>query len=551
MASIPSVGSYPFKLPEFGNGQKVVVLENKYLLRYGKVIDSTNGKPMLAATITKKNFPQTTVAEKKNLTIYKTTDPEPSATFTLSDPAKTLYVFMSNTTPYIHDQKTLDSSISGSFDSGEVSFDETLITNYGNIYDVLAECGAFFEVGRKYRQYAIVKSGKDGKLYVKKSPGEIAGAKDPSADPQNWVLFLEQDQSMDPSLFVTLAKNETITGEKTFSKAPLITDSTTAGNLLANQALTKGKADELYVSQSTGTAANARKLNNLDGRDKRDLDTKQVVVLTDPKTGLIDSSFLGSKLIYSKTEIFVDPSKPNGETIFATVQEAYDSATQYVRGAQVVINVADGTYPVTGAGRNAVLKIDETYDNSRIAIIGNINNPGNCRFSIKAGQHGIDYIGSGLVVMGIHIDQFESEPGDSIGVNVSEGSSLVLNNVTTSKCGIALKATGRSYVKAASFQDVGSLTSVSAEASVIQIDGAKITDCQGIGVEAKYNSLIYAKGAKIDKKIDKSGTVGFRCSYNSTILAKETSSLGSTVDSLHDGATTDVPNSTGGIISFS
>lgn len=549
------ISTYPSKLPNFGNGLVEVLLENTYTLTYGKK-RKPDGSYELYAVIKSNVYPYDIVpdGEKNNINIYKV-GTSASALWTLnfsgtgSVQQKKIYLFLSPSTTYVSDQATLPPDISGSFDSSEVSLDADKLENLNNIYGILQETGAFFSPKVSYRKYAIVRSSINGELYQKitDSVSDLRNQKDPYEDKINWKSIMKNiDEVVNTDTFVDVNSSQIIKGKKTFES---INKSSASSNPTALEMLCKAEADNLYL-KSAEIAKDSRKLAGLEARE---VSVGKSVVVATNSNGKIDDSFLPTTIISSVAEkvLQVNPSgNVDNITTFATIQDAYDAVSKYIRLSPVRINVADGIYTSSKVG--PILNLNTTYDNSMISIIGNISNPENCVIRFTSSQQGIFFCGKGININGFKLEQHETERGDSIGINVDYGASMILgSSMIIDNCKYALYASDLSTVKAEGIKATNCEYAFVADSSVLNINYASTESCK-YGCIAENNSTIYCKGSIFDKGIiGTNDTVGYSAYYNSVIRAEETSGICNMDIKYKDTSTSGTPNTTNGIIVFS
>lgn len=549
------ITTYPSKLPNFNNGLVEVILENTYTLTYGKKRKS-DGSYELYAAIKNNTYPYDIVqdGEKNNINIYKVGGPA-SALWTLdftvsgSIQQKKIYLFLSPSTTYVNDQSTLPPDISGSFDSSDISLDADKLTNLNTLYAIIQEIGAFFSPKVSYRKYAIVRSSINGELYQKITDNilDTTSQKDPYEDKINWKSIMKNiDEIINTDTFVDIDSNQAIKGRKTFD---IIHKSSASSNPTSLELLCKAEADNIYL-KNTEIAKDSRKLAGLESRDVSS--GKSVIVATN-SNGKIDDSFLPTSIISSVNEkiLNVNPSgNVDNITTFATIQDAYNAVSKYIRLSPVRINVADGVYSSSKVG--PVLNLNTTYDNSMISIIGNISNPENCVIRFTSSQQGIFFCGKGININGFKLEQHETEKGDSIGINIDYGASIILgSSMIIDGCKYGLYASDLSTVKAEGIKAMNCEYAFVADSSVLNINYATTESCK-YGCIAENNSTIYCKGSIFNKGIISTGdTIGYSAYYNSVIRAEETNGICNMDINYKDVSSSGTPNSTNGIIVFS
>lgn len=549
------ISTYPSKLPNFGNGLAEVLLENAYTLTYGKK-RKPDGSYELYAAVKTNVYPYDIVpdGEKNNINIYKVGE-SASAIWTLNFNGtgvvqqKKIHLFLSPSTTYVSDQATLPPDISGNFDSSDVSLDADKLTNLDNIYGIIQEIGSFFSPKVSYRKYAIVRSSINGELYQKitDNASDLRNQKDPYEDKINWKSIMKNiDEIVNTDTFMDIESNQIITGKKTFESIAKTSASSSPTSL---ELLCKAEADNLYL-KNTEVAKDSRKLSGLEAREVSA--GKSVIVATN-SNGKIDDSFLPTTIIASVNEkvLNVNPSgNVDNITTFATIQDAYDAVSKYIRLSPVRINVADGIYTSSKVG--PVLNLNTTYDNSMISIIGNISNPENCIIRFTSSQQGIFFCGKGININGFKLEQHETEKGDSIGINIDYGASIILgSSIIIDNCKYALYASDLSTVKAEGIKAMNCEYAYVADSSVLNINYASTESCK-YGCIAENNSTVYCKGSMFDKGTIATGdTIGYSAYYNSVIRAEETSGICNMDIKYKDSPTSGIPNTSNGIIVFS
>lgn len=548
--NIESVDRYPYSLGSFGSGTKYVILENDYFLYFGKRKKSDNLYE-LYAKVTSRYYPHDTIVngEKVNLNVYKIGE-LPTASWTLDSKNKTIYLFLSNTTSYLHDQPELPEEIQNNFDESEPDLTQGLIVNKDNIYDVISEL-PFFDPNRSYRQFAITKSGYNGKLYQKKTADEsIAGVdqKDPFLDKNNWELYTFEGTTGDDgqviASYVDLQTNQSINGQKTFLDGIYKDNYNT--NPSPTEVINFKEAERQFVKKGE-IVENSNKVGNFNPADIR-RGNEQVVVVTNTE-GKIDDSFLNANIISTAKNIIVDRTKADGITVFATIQEAYEHVSKMVRLANVTIQVVDGIY--NKSNDNAVLNFTSIYDCSKISIIGNINNPERCIIKLNNGQTGLYYTGKGLAIDGFKFELQEADKGDSIGIRIGAGANIVFgHSIVVDGCKVGLDVSENSYVSAENMQVTNCETAYHIDASTANLNFTKAQSCYTC-VDAENNAVVYARGAIYDKgSIQSTNTVGFKASYGAVIKALETSTTTASLDKQYNDAVANTPNTTLGIIQY-
>lgn len=558
--SIDSVKIYPHKLQNFNNGLKEAIIESRYTLEYGKR-RKADGSYELIADMRSSMYPFSSVTDglKVGISVYKVGS-KPSATWEViledkdgTPKNKKLYLFLSPTTTYIHDEPKLPTIIEEAFDSDDIELSKTILKNKDNIYEVIQECGAFYSEKINYRQYAIVRSSISGELYQKTTETEIDpdDRKDPYEDKVNWKLMIKKDNEVNPKDFVTVDGMQDIPGIKKFTnKVYKNTAQSTVPE--THELINKKEADELY-HKIGAKADDSTKLNGLEPRDVSTTTGGPFIVQTNAN-GKIDDSFLPLNIV-SNVEgkvLTVDVNKVDADNIttFQSIQAAYEAASKYIRLAPVVIEVKDGTYNMGGTG--PVLNLNLIYDNSQISIIGNIDYPDKCVIQISSSQEGIFYCGKGLYINGFKITNIDTDKANTIGVNVDYGASIIFGpQMIIDNCKVGLYASNLSNVKADNMKVTNSDYAYIADASVISIDNATAENCIH-GCVAENNATVYCKGSRFNKGIIDSGnTIGYISSYNSVIRAEDTSN-GCNMDIKYkDVEESGKPNATGGVIAYS
>lgn len=548
------ITTYPSKLPNFENGLSEVLLENEYTLTYGKK-RKNDGSYELYAAIRNNTYPYDLVSngEKTNINVYKVGS-APSALWTLQFTIngviqeKKIYLFLSQSTTYLNDQSTLPVDIANNFDSTDISLDVDRIKNLNSIYEILQETGSFFDVNISYRKYALVRSAISGELYQKITDTSIdkGNRKDPYEDNINWKLVSKNAEDViNTDKYIDLESNQNIIGRKTFSN---IQKSSASSNPSALEIICKAEADNIYLKNNE-IAKDSKKLNGLEARD---VSSGKSVIVTTNSNGKIDDSFLPTTIISSVSEkvLTVNPSgNVDNITTFSTIQDAYNAVSKYIRLSPVRINVVDGIYTSSKIG--PLLNLNTTYDNSMISIIGNISNPENCILRFTSSQQGIFFCGKGININGFTIQQQETERGDSIGINIDYGASIILgSSMIIDNCKYGLYASDLSTVKAEGIKAINCDYAYVADSSVLNINYASATSCK-YGCVAENNSTIYCKGTLFDKgNINTGDTIGYSAYYNSVIRAEETSGNCNMDITYKDVSTSGTPNQSNGIIVF-
>lgn len=548
------ITTYPSKLPNFENGLSEVLLENEYTLTYGKK-RKNDGSYELYAAIRNNTYPYDLVSngEKTNINVYKVGG-APSALWTLQFTIngviqeKKIYLFLSQSTTYLNDQSTLPVDIANNFDSTDISLDVDRIKNLNSIYEILQETGSFFDINVSYRKYALVRSAISGELYQKITDTSIdkGNRKDPYEDNINWKLVSKNAEDIiNTDKYIDLESNQNIVGRKTFSN---IQKSSASSNPSALEIICKAEADNLYLKNNE-IAKDSKKLNGLEARD---VSSGKSVIVTTNSNGKIDDSFLPTTIISSVSEkvLTVNPSgNVDNITTFSTIQDAYNAVSKYIRLSPVRINVVDGIYTSSKIG--PLLNLNTTYDNSMISIIGNISNPENCILRFTSSQQGIFFCGKGININGFTIQQQETERGDSIGINIDYGASIILgSSMIIDNCKYGLYASDLSTVKAEGIKAMNCDYAYVADSSVLNINYASATSCK-YGCVAENNSTIYCKGTLFDKgNINTGDTIGYSAYYNSVIRAEETSGNCNMDITYKDVSTSGTPNQSNGIIVF-
>ena len=546
---VQQIDKYPYSLGGIGEAIKYLILEDDFFLYYGKR-RKEDGTFELYSKVTSRYYPHDIIpnGEKVGISVYKAGG-LPSASWTLDSKNKSIYLFLSLTTSYVSDQPTLPEDILAQFDSSEPDLTAGLIENKDNIYDVLAESGAFFTPFRSYRQYALVRSAYNGALYQKKSeglslPGE--SQKDPYQDPVNWeeVGGRGGDEGGNSALYVDIQSNQNVAGTKTFD---YIYKSSVSANPTALEVLSYKEAENAFLKLGD-TAENARRVMGYTPSEIGGYNAgRQVLVLTNNQ-GKIDDTFLNATIASTDRNLKVDPSKADNITTFNTIQEAWEVACKMIILGNVTIEVADGIY--TKNSIYPVMNLTGKYDAGKISIIGNINHPENCIVRFGNTQQGLYFNGKGIFVNGFTFQQQETERGTSIGINIDSSGSIILGkSVVVDNCSIGLLASELSYVDADYIQATNCETAYYADSSTININYSKAQSCE-IGCIADNRSVVYARGSVYNKgSIQTNNTIGFRAIYGSVIRAPET--LGNTdLDNQYDNNNTNVPNSTLGIIEY-
>lgn len=543
--STNKITSYPFLLPEFGDGSKNIVLEEDFLLYYGKR-RTNSGTYELYADIKSRYYPHNSIqdGEKSNIQVYKQ-GKEPSAFWALPSKSKNIYLFLSQTTSYISDSPTLPEDILENFDSEDVDISIGTLKNEDNLYSVLVESGAIFDSSRSYRQFAIVRSSKNGKLYQKTTPGRSVGdsnQKDPSENPSDWEKVVQDSVEITKSQFVDLSSSQEITGKKTFNEPY---KSSLNSKITALELVSYGEIERLFL-QKTATAENSRKLQDLEIA-KEGGGNKESIVVTNSE-GKIPDSFLNFNMYTDEeTVIEVDPSRADNIKVFSTIQEAYDSLIKIIKLGNIKIKVSNGVYSREGEG--SVLDFTKIYDMSTITIEGNIDNPEQCIIQIKSGQQGVYFTGKGLYMNGFTFSQTDSDKGVSIGLNITDGASAIFGRSTIIKgCNKGINLSGGSYLNGEYITFSNCNTAAYVDSSVANLNNSRTDGCD-ISYEAVNNSTIYARGAEMNRIPSQiNTTIGFKSTFNSVIRALDSNG---TVDNINfENTPSCTQNSTGGIVEY-
>lgn len=550
-----NINSYPSKLPNFNNNMIEVLLETNFTLTYGKKRNN-DGTYQLYASIRNNVYPYDLIesGEKENISVYKVGG-LPSASWTVNFPSssgvitKNIYLFLSQTTSYISDQSTLPPDISINFDSEDISLDLERIKNKNTLYEIVQEIGSYFDPNVSYRKFAIVKSSINGKLY-EKITDEIETTSeqlDPYEDDTNWCLLIRDNtEDINTENFVDLDSIQTIRSKKIFSGG--IYKSSANINSSSLELLCKAECDNFYLG-SNDIAKDSKKLNGLECRETSI--QKNVIVSTN-SIGKIDDSFLPFSIISNISEKVLTVN-PNGVVdninTFSSIQDAYNAASKFIRLSPVRINVSDGIYSSSKSG--PLLNLNSTYDNSMISIIGNISNPRNCILRFSSSQQGIYFCGNGININGFMIQQEETDKGESVGINVDFGATMILgNSIIIDNCKYGLRVSNRSFVKAESINIFNCEYASIADNSTINMNYSIVEMCN-IGCLAENNSTIYSRGSSFNKRTINSGnTIGYISEYNSVIRAEETYSICDMDIKYKDVSTSGTPNQSNGIIVF-
>lgn len=552
-----NVNTYPFLLGEF-KSLKQVIIEDNYQLSFG-LEKKENGENRTFARMTSRIYPYELLSggEFTDIPVYKQGN-SPSASWLISTNTngrvenKTIYLFLSNTTSYLNDSDTLPEDILNKFDSTEMTLSITL-KNKENIYDILSECGAIFEPRVSYRQFAIVRSSIDGKLYQKLTELESeAGDEqiDPSEDDINWVQMIKnKEDEINTDNFMDISSKQYVDGEKIFNKAPL--KSNISSKPKSNEIVAYSEIENAFLKLNA-TAVNSAKLDDLEASDIGGPSVNKAVIVKTNNRGKIDDSFLNLDIVSNEAGLVLKVSKTeiaDNVNIFSSIQDAYDAASKLIKLSPVTIKVEDGIYSKNGSA--PVLNLTNIYDNSMISIIGNESNPDNCIIQFSSSQQGLYFTGKGLYINGFKFVQLETEKGTSIGINASHGASMIIGPKTIiSNCHRGISASGNSYIEANSISIEDCYLSVHSDASVVDVDDSMSTGST-YGCYAENNATIYANGFRCYKGSNQHpNTIGFIAEYNSVIRASETNIASGGMDKQYNDEESGIPNQSNGIVVY-
>lgn len=560
--------SYPFPIDNMLDSTHYITIETDYRLVVG-VRKNNSGENEIYATM-KTGVGNETIpnGDKADIKTYKRGG-LPSAGWTINvnsyvegrEGSKNIYLFLSKSRSYIHDNNKLPEDIEMSFDDVDVDVSADLFKNEDKIYNMIMESGALFDPMKTYRKFAVVRSALNGELYRRSNTSILNGSItniDPSLDTKfrHWEPVVSQIELENELLskYVTIDQNVDITGIKTFLTPPM--KSSESINPQPFEIICRQEGERLFLKKDE-MSASANYLRNyppspVGGVDAIAAESKDgslvegLVVITD-KNGKIDQSFLDAKIINSEAILTVDKANYNNRTSFASIQDAYDAALKMIRLSPILIRIKDGEYTIEGNNK-AILTANKILDAGMISIIGNESRPENVKLKIKSANHGIIYAGKGLFMNGFTVEQMETDKGESIGINVDYGSSLTLGNaINISNCLTGVSASNGSVINGANIFINGCDVAIGAKSSVINLESSRIVSCR-VGAIALYNSTINIKGSQFKKgDINTGKTVGIISEYNSVVNAESTN-INSDMDDMYHGHTTSVPNETGGIV---
>lgn len=560
--------SYPYPIDNMLDSTHYITIETDYRLIVG-VRKNDNGENEIYATM-KNGIGNETIpnGDKADIKTYKRGG-LPSAGWTININAyttgetgsKNIYLFLSKTRSYLHDSATLPEDIELTFDDVDVDVSADLFQNEDKIYNMIMESGALFDRMKTYRKFAVVRSALNGELYRRSNTSTLVGSItniDPSLDTKfkQWEPVVSQIEIEKDLLskYVTIDQNVDISGIKTFLTPPM--KSSESINPQSFELICRQEGERLFLKKDEmSTSANYLRnyppspvggINAINSESKNGSLIEGLVVVTD-KNGKIDQSFLDAQIINSESILTVDKANYNNRTSFASIQDAYDAALKMIRLSPILIRIKDGEYTVDGNNKS-ILTADKILDAGMISIIGNESRPENVKLKIKSANNGIVYSGKGLFMNGFTIEQMETDKGESTGIKVDYGSTLMLGSaINITNCLTGVSASNCSVIDGSNIYISDCDIAIGAKSSVVNLESSRVVSCR-VGVVALYNSTVNIKGSQFKKgDINTGKTIGIISEYNSVVNAESTN-ISSDIDNMYNNHESSVPNETGGII---
>lgn len=204
------------------------------------------------------------------------------------------------------------------------------------------------------------------------------------------------------------------------------------------------------------------------------------------------------------------------------IEEAWAAIADRRLDKDVVINVADGEYPIEG------LLIENHPDAHRIKILGNVENPAACKLMCGGGGIFFNNI-RGLEFSGFSITGAPNQTQQGLVVDEQSRIYSAENSIQLSNCKIGLTVTGLSAYEGMGLILVDCETAVNVEAATANIEHAVITGIDGVSqsglvavdggfieaLESSINDVRYGVRAqtngkvKCDKAVVENCYVGF------------------------------------------